>query len=443
MAFEGIERPYTDEAAPYIEEFGGKIGGLEYLRDKCPNLRPQILPSAIIKPCETFNGKLPPSESGKYIVRGSHPLDIMHLVDVIPTYFPEKEEEITETIERIRQEAKEKAVMVYGKYEDPSYDGNVVVAVQPRLMQFSVPFTEDRYGRLDYAPGCEVLRRRGSIVDHPDNPGNYVTSHVLDDPTFSRSGLSVQPFIAFDDQRTDPESKSLIRTHKEISDSGLIPPGYSFQVEFMEKNYNSGESPYICQVRVFRKKQPSDGTNKSSVLDFYGDGRLVFGTTPPEGVVLPVFHYVEDVTEYIPFPGSEHPDSDRRIKKEVFRKMRKWRQLDDHEPWALLKTCNYQRTPLSFMPQRLHTFFACNVLGSGHGSLDHHNFHLAQKASVAVIDHDPDYGALRQLLLRTLKKGETLDIRQPNPWDFERRIIRNIRLRIIAAAGKATITLEK
>lgn len=409
------ERPYSDEAAPYIEEYGGKMGGLEYLRNNCPSLRNRILPSVIVKPGDKYNGELPQSESGEYIVRGSHPLDILGLVDVIPTEFPTKQE-IFATVEQIRKESKSKMIMEYGQYENPGYDGKVVIGIQPRLRQFDK---------------VKCVRRRGSIVDHPDNPGNYVISLVSDDATFSRSGLDIFAYKYFTGDGS--VNNGFVRTHQEVADSGLISSGWSFQVEFMEREWGMKEDPYICQVRAFRKKTKN---NKPSSLR--NTNELVFGNTPDEGILLPVYYYGRyELSEYPYYNENGKLDYRDRVRSEY-----KWSVLDDNGPWALLKTCHSARTPLTFMPRRLHTYLACSQLGSGIASLEHHNFHLAQKAEVAVLEHTIPVKAMEKLL--TMLSGPeyinpkvTCDLPE---WNH---VIKDVRVRIIAAGGRAKISIEE
>ena len=399
MAFKQIETPYTSEAAPYIEEFGGKIGGLEFLRDRCPKLQESILPSTIVKPGEEYSGHLPPSEGGKYIVRGSHPLDIIRLVDVIETRFPEKIADIPGDIDKIRECARQELVMEYGKYEDPSYDGNVVVAIQPRLLQ--------------YNDSGSKLRRRGSIVDHPDSPGNYAVTLVNDlkESAFGNipgmdlgSGIDTDYFNLLFERAHDGALQALIDMHHEIADSGLIKPGFSFQVEFMEKKMESEDRPIICQVRAFRKKQHAIDKKTDLTSDFLLDG-LVFGATPPEGIVLPVFHYTED----------KKTDNS-------------WHPIDRNGPWALLRTKHDKRMPLTFKPKKLKAYLASTTFDSGKPSLEHHQFHLAQTADVAFLESTVRNDHLTPLL----KAGRNFT-----------GILKDVRARIIAAAGRIVVKVEK
>ncbi len=46
----------TDEARPYVQEHGGKIGLLEYHRNHNPAVEQNILPTHIVSPGERYEG---------------------------------------------------------------------------------------------------------------------------------------------------------------------------------------------------------------------------------------------------------------------------------------------------------------------------------------------------------------------------------------------------
>lgn len=336
------ELTHTEQAAPCIEELGGKLGGLRFLQDTQAQLRPLLFPTNVVRPDETWDGELP-SGAKEVIVRGSHPNDVNGLVDVLRTrVVPANKRAVGETIEEIREAARRASVIKYAKEENPSYDGRVIVGIQP-------------YG------GSE----RGSIVEHPNRPGEYVISHVMNDSSMP-SGMRVSSSGVYD-PRTGAFTRagdrvgvlsgadSVVKVYESIKKAGLIRDDYSFQVEFLHAD---GKITAINQVRAFR---PFELVTPFEVP--HGKNRLVFGVTGPDGVVLPAHHaplgYLED--------ENGNPKA-------------------MEGPWALLGTYHNGNPGLSYTPQ-LGAYLVSQSFETGlTDSLEHHHFRLAQRAALTVFE---------------------------------------------------------
>src|SRR3989344_6261682 len=157
MGLDHREPAYTDKAAPFIEEFGGKIGGLKFVEAHVPALKDRVPPMHIVRPDEEWTKRPFP---GNNIVRASHPNDFQGLVDVLATkVVPGTSRDVMNAIDHIRGEAASDLVTTYGRYENPSHDGKVTLAVQPHQQDSS-----------NY--------RRGSIVEHPNRPEIYLINWV-------------------------------------------------------------------------------------------------------------------------------------------------------------------------------------------------------------------------------------------------------------------------
>jgi len=142
MGLDHTQPAYSERAAPWIEKFGGKIGGLKFLEYASPQLRKQILPMVTIKPDEEWDGRLPPAFFDRdVIVRASDPADFQGLVDVLKTNklergtmrVPQSEfvKSIRDQIAHIKEHAQRPDVLQYARYENPAYNGGVIIAIQP------------------------------------------------------------------------------------------------------------------------------------------------------------------------------------------------------------------------------------------------------------------------------------------------------------------------
>ncbi len=151
MGLNHLETYFTEKAASHIAKAGGKIGGLNYLKETVPELRDTILPIQVIGPNERLGDvAVDAGPDGRWIVRGSDPGDFQGLVDVLKTEKGERSE-LPHIVEEVQRWAKLPAVMAYGQYENPAYDGRIFVGIQPHLP-------------------CQ----KGSIVEHPNRPNHFV-----------------------------------------------------------------------------------------------------------------------------------------------------------------------------------------------------------------------------------------------------------------------------
>jgi len=234
MALDQTQPGYTDAAAADIAEFGGKMGGLAYLKRQGGRLADAVLPYQIVKPGEAWTGPtVDAGEFGRYIVRGSHPNDFQGLVDVLPTRMSPTTEGIGTVIDAIRERAASAEVITYGRSENPSYDGRVIVGVQP------------------YA-----AHRTGSIVEHPNQPGVYVISYVNRNSS-NKSGRDIQTAMYtpatnrmewLSGQRIgEQRAQAVTEMYRLVERSGLVRDDLSFQMEFLD-NYHS---VFVAQVRAF------------------------------------------------------------------------------------------------------------------------------------------------------------------------------------------------
>ena len=156
---EGSRKTYGDEAAPDVERWGGKLGGLEFLRERGPNWLQEAIPETIfVEPGQMWDGKTPEVDTREdaYIIRGSHKNDFDGLVDAIPTYSDMSAVKIAESIEELRLETSKEIFLNYARYEDPNFDEKITVGIQPFY-----PY------------------RAGSIVEHPNQPGVFLISKMF------------------------------------------------------------------------------------------------------------------------------------------------------------------------------------------------------------------------------------------------------------------------
>lgn len=356
MGLNHLEMYFTDKAAPYIHEAGGKIGGLNFLKTTVPSLRHAILPIQVVKKNDSLtNVTVPAGDDGRYIVRGSDPRDFQGLVDVLKTRVGEKKE-LAFLVNEVQRHAMLPAVLAYGQYENPGYKGKISVGIQPYL-------------------DCQ----RGGIVEHPNIPDNYIISFV---PKDYETGIDdaitciyntredkyeyVSGSVYEIEKGFDGRLKQIVEYYREIDSAGLVKPGNSLQVEFL----NSPEEVFIAQVRFFKQKQ-------FATFELDADKRLVFGITPPKGIVLPVYLSPDNFI-YGTLP-------------------------DYKSPWAYLKPCerNFdlrdlfihksetkkKADALRFNPKNIAAYLIGQSFGSQvNTSLEHKHFRIAQKANLTIFE---------------------------------------------------------
>lgn len=337
MGLSHTEPAYTVKAAPLIEEFGGKMGGLKYIQSHCEELRERVLPMFTLRPGEEWNGQQFP---GANIIRGSHPHDFQGLVDVLETKtaLSKNSDDIPYAVFLLRRGAESEEVMDYARYENSQYDGKITVGIQPHN------------GGL-----------RGSVVEHPNQPGNFLVTRIIDrgdDMCMPSVGRYDQQGALQQDMNYHPEAlqseKTLIDFYKIIQRSELVKDHLSFQMEFG----GPLDNPSIYQVRAFTNKQVAD-----FVLEEYPSRTLTFGVTPPDGIVMPYATWNPSVA--FSFPGNQNPGV----------------------PWALLRTYHYHDRDLSFQPKNMAAYLAGQCYkSSAWQSLEHGHFSMAQKADVTLFE---------------------------------------------------------
>lgn len=342
----------TDKAKSHVEQHGGKAGLLLYLLSLGNTFKKLILPLYLNESYRDNQADL----SGPVIVRASHPGDVNGLVDVLKTArnldFPKIEGEI----DIIRAHAQSAAVTKYAKYENPFYDGKVTIMVQPYLNM-----------------------QRGSVVEHPNQPENYVLS-LIEEDEYSPRGERIRTGIC--DYRNNcynalcsleinlNDVMRLVELYRLVKRAEIIRDDYSFQMEFV--NCQNERKSYITQVRSFTRKEIA----KFAIND--PTRRLVFGITPEEGITLPVLQSPD---------GFLYKDYNS-----ISREHSKVAPLEPFStPWAFLRTTHNDQLPLSFTPRNMHAYLVGQSWGSGiTPSLEHNHFRMAQKAPVTVFEGFPD-----------------------------------------------------
>lgn len=138
-----------------------------------------------------------------------------------------------------------------------------------------------------------------SVIEHPSQYGIYIleasnanrdaTNQVIYDVNNNSNVISVIGRITslFFNERNSKKINTLMSA---IKDSGIIPDGYTFQIEFGLDI--SGPGMKLFQVRLFRKKEERANFEISEGLasDLYHS----FGITDEEGIVLPCSHFSQD-----------------------------------------------------------------------------------------------------------------------------------------------------
>jgi hypothetical protein len=377
MGLNHLEAHYTEAAAPYIAEAGGKIGGLNCLKATIPDLRDSILPIQVINPGERLAKiEVPAGEDGRYIVRGSHPHDFQGLVDILLTEVSDAKE-VSGSVDAIQRQARSSAVLSYGQYENPDFDGRVYVGIQPYMHV-----------------------QKGSVVEHPNIPNHYLVTFVnanyepiSGDMTTglynSENGEMDRLNGFFGDVKGDEDRvQKVVDLYKLVDSAGLVKPGFSFQMEFL----NTDSEVLITQVRAFKKKEQAD-------FELNARKRLVFGITPKEGIILPVFLSPNNF---------EFGD-----------------EADDSSPWVYLRPCQpfpglsvrglmlfesetaKEARRLKFRPQNM----AAYLIGQSFSSqintgLEHNHFRWAQKADLTIFEERDEFRGDFTRLFHTMPHDE-------------------------------------
>ncbi|MEK7171295.1 MAG: hypothetical protein AAB739_00140 [Patescibacteria group bacterium] len=348
MGLNHIEPGYTDEAAPFIEENGGKIGGLSFIKAKDPKLAELVPDTVIVPPDKDEINEIPFDMD--VIVRASHKNDFQGLVDVLKTEVvkrgPDMVKRINEAIRLIREACKSGEVMEYGRYENPDFDGEVSIGIQPF---FNFPIA--------------------SVMEHPNQPETYIVSHVVKggipgfgvavsdshvSKIFNNNGEELNNFVSHCLYEPN-KPKRIIDAYRQVQRLGLLRDGFVPQVEFGDEMYGDGLK--ILQIRVGARREIASFTldNWSRYID------LVLGVT--EGMELPLFY-------------SCHYD-DLGLTQVV---------NDSKFPFAFMRTWHMRRMSLDFRPTNMAVYLANFSFGSGHPGLEHNQLSLIQKAEVSVFE---------------------------------------------------------
>jgi hypothetical protein len=382
MALSHTEPAYTDEAAPFIEELGGKLGGLHFLRETT-DLRQHVPPTTVVKPGETWQEKT--FGLAHQIIRGSHPHDFQGLVDVLDTKTIDvrRNANIQEIIDEMRRAASSASMMEYGQWEHPAYDGSIIVGVQP--------FTGAAASSEGY--------RRGSVVEHPNRPGHLMmewieeiegAGEIIRSGLYNESGHVIREFGLT--HIHEIHRQRLADIYGRIKRSGLVRDDVSFQMEFGQL---TNGFPYIYQVRGFMRKAIADFSIDAN--DITAERLMAFGVTSPTGIELPLHLSNWDV--------AEPPVAPAAIMTLVHRKERR----------------------LNFRPQ-VSAYLAGAFCGSSAiPNLQHNHFWKAQKADVTVYESAFDHYA-----------GFLND--PTRPTSYEQDGLQTAKVRIISDGTRALVT---
>ena len=290
------------KAKQYLEQLNGsKSGAHFFLYDTQPDLRAQLPTNAkYLAPGDDVEQFVKSLDYAKpKVVRGCHLLDFVRMVDVIDTVKASKGRlDVRKAIDDVLEQAAGEDVRSFVEYESGiQFDGKIGILV------------EDYYGE-----------ERGSIVEHPHMKGIYrvgkVTPTVLydlaqlstvgkynvDEEICDVNGRVIDPFntkstenIVFQSFQSieQDEARKVINLYKKISDSGLIPEGYSFQMEYGINK--TTQEPIFYQARLF-KQFAERASYEIDVLEW--DCRTTpfstFGITPESGIEVNLAYLDEE-----------------------------------------------------------------------------------------------------------------------------------------------------
>lgn len=278
------------EAKEYLTELGGsKSGAYQYLYDFSSDLH-RHLPTGThyLAPgddLEKFLDTL--NYSRRKIVRACHPLDLLGMVDVIPTMPVNRTDRdaVRFSINRVLEEAQDDEVRSFAEYESgESFDGKVGILVQ------------------DYC-GTE----RGSIVEHPHERGLFrvgreyasITSSTnIDEEMFDEDGRQLDLMEMKYNDDPEPiydesvwgigaaEVQKVIALYRKIYDTGLMPESHSFQMEYGIDDRTREVMFY--QSRIFKPFE--EGGTFEPEFDVFTSHitmpYLTFGITPENGLEM-------------------------------------------------------------------------------------------------------------------------------------------------------------
>ncbi|MBI3591267.1 MAG: hypothetical protein HY094_07840 [Candidatus Melainabacteria bacterium] len=289
-------------AREYILQYGGsKSASYEYLNDTQPHLRKYLPTGTKYLPpggdVKRFLDSVNFSFSTQKIVRGCHPLDFFGMVDVIDTVKGLQDRTaVVYAIKKLQEQARNPEVKSFVEYESgEAFNGEIGILIQ------------DYYGE-----------ERGSIIEHPHMKGIYRVGKVTPTIAFESSKLAQARYnvdeeicdvngralnvFSFDEgldfksyqSIEQDEASKVIELYRKVADSGLIPQGYSFQMEYGIDKVT--KQLIFYQARLFRPFVDRANYKRDDVdWDFNGTMRFnAFGITPKEGIETYLAYLEED-----------------------------------------------------------------------------------------------------------------------------------------------------
>ncbi len=298
------------KAKQYLEQYNGSKSGTHFfLHDTQPDLRAQLPTNAkYLAPgddVEQFVRSL--DYSNPKVVRGCHLLDFVGMVDVIDTVKASKGRlAVKKAIDDVLKQAAGEDVKSYVEYESGiPFDGKIGILV------------EDYYGE-----------ERGSIIEHPHMKGIYrvgkviptigfelsrlakiemsnVAKYDVDEEVCDVNGRAIDLFntkhvenIGFksDQSIKQDEAKKIIELYRKVADSGLIPEGHSFQMEYGINK--TTKAPIFYQARLF-KPFAERASYDIDVLEWRKTMPFsTFGITPESGIEVSLAYLDEEGIQY-------------------------------------------------------------------------------------------------------------------------------------------------
>ena len=228
-----------------IQEMGGKIGALEFVRDHVDDSDSLLVPHVILKPGESWTTKhqaqiveLCRREIAELaLVRTSSPADWAGMVDVMPTRFS-LPENIAQVIEKVRKCCRQKDILKYAANEGGGYaSDHITVAVSP--------FVDSGY--------------RGTVTEHPNFPGGILSDveYEAEEPSAGKRWYSdafdfnqnklISPPVA--SEVTADIARNALDIRRKVRSTGGLPDDKALQYEFVWDSQNN--RPRLVQIREF------------------------------------------------------------------------------------------------------------------------------------------------------------------------------------------------
>ncbi len=278
------------KAETYLKEHGGgKSGATQFLHDTQHDLRKHLPAGLFLEPggdLGSFLDKIPDDSTAK-VIRACHPLDVVGMVDVLPTEFSTYTDRISleQRIEMVLDASRGPKFKSYMEYETGNpFDGKVGILVQDHGGDWKGSMIEHPHEKGIY----RIMILRDSIdpeyrssdrsaywsEELVDVNGNILDLRVMADAEKASGRKSPPIYKPSTDQ---PKMKRLVDLYRAIQDSGLMPASHSFQMEFGIKGRT--EPPLFYQARIFRPFQAK------ADYELIGDSARYnsYGITKPEG----------------------------------------------------------------------------------------------------------------------------------------------------------------